>query len=65
MCTLQACDIWTNGDDILCDSETVANSIADFLDSIGFEAVTGYFDHEEDTRSNETDACTGYYYVNI
>ena len=41
------------------------NRIADMLDSMGFDAVTGYFDPKEDERSGEVDSLTGYYYVDI
>lgn len=45
--------------------EATVNRIADMLDSIGFDAVTGYFDPKEDERSGEVDSLTGYYYVDI
>lgn len=65
----KACDdnpgIWSNGCDIMCETEAVANTIADFLESMGVSdvATTGYFDPEEDRRCNEVNKCTGYYYV--
>lgn len=60
--------IWScNGDEILCETEQTAETIADFFDAIyGFPTVnTGYYDPEEDARNGETDASTGYYYVTI
>lgn len=45
--------------------EATVNRIADMLDSMGFDAVTGYFDPKEDERSGEVDSLTGYYYVDI
>jgi hypothetical protein len=50
---------------IVSKDETTINRIADMLDSMGFDAVTGYFDPEEDKRSGEVDSLTGYYYVDI
>lgn len=65
----KACDdnpgIWSNGCDIMCETEAIANTIADFLESMGVSdvATTGYFDPDEDRRCNEVNECTGYYYV--
>ena len=50
---------------IVSKDKTTVNRIADMLDSMGFDAVTGYFDTEEDKRSGEVDSLTGYYYVDI
>ena len=50
---------------IVSKDETTVNRIAEMLDSMGFDAVTGYFDPEEDKRSGEVDSLTGYYYVDI
>ena len=50
---------------IVSKDETTVNRIADMLDSMGFDAVTGYFNPEEDKRSGEVDSLTGYYYVDI
>ncbi|EXG87800.1 hypothetical protein K413DRAFT_4700 [Clostridium sp. ASBs410] len=57
--------IWTNGDDIMCETETIANVIADFLESIGVTdvATTGYFDPVDDERNGEVNECTGFYYI--
>lgn len=57
--------IWSNGCDIMCETESIANTIADFLESMGISdvAMTGYFDPEEDERNDEVNECTGYYYV--
>lgn len=66
---LQSCDdnprMWSNGCDIMCETEVIANVIADFLKSIGVtdNATTGYFDPVEDERNNEVNECTGFYYV--
>lgn len=55
---------WTNGQDILCRTEEEAEHLANFLEDIGFDCVmTGCYEPEEDERSGETDACTGFYYV--
>lgn len=50
---------------IVSKEETAVNRVADMLDSMGFDAVTGYFDPKEDKRSGEVDSLTGYYYVDI
>lgn len=54
---------WTNGDVILCKTDDAANTIADFLESLGLDPTTGYYDPVEDAESGEADALTGYYYV--
>jgi hypothetical protein len=55
---------WTDGDDqILCETEKDCNTIAYLLDAMGFCAVTGYYDPEEDVQNNWVDKFTGYYYV--
>ncbi len=56
--------IWTNGEAILCSTEDAANALADLIDALNIgDAVTGYYDPEEDQRNNEVDSCTGFYYV--
>lgn len=50
---------------IVSKEETAVNRVADMLDSMGFDAVAGYFDPKEDERSGEVDSLTGYYYVDI
>lgn len=57
--------IWTNGEDILCETKEKAETIADFIEQLGVvtNANTGYFDPEEDIRTEEMDKCTGWYYV--
>ena len=58
---------WTNNDSVAFDSSKQYRTFEDFrdADSMGFDAVTGYFDPEEDKRSGEVDSLTGYYYVDI
>lgn len=57
--------IWTNGEDILCETENEAEVIANFLEQLGAvtDANTGYFDPEEDSRNDEEDEGTGWHYV--
>lgn len=59
------CDshISTDGTYILCDTEERANSIADLLDAMGWDSVTGYFDPAKDKRMGEEDRYTGWWYV--
>ena len=60
--------VWTDGTEILCESEILAKTIADML-----ECITGerecmhyhYYDPEEDERSGESDDHTGWWYVDI
>ena len=59
--------IWTDGEEVLCETEQLAENIADFFDALyGTQTVnTGYYDPEEDERNNEVDRHTGFYYVTI
>ena len=66
-----SCHIWSNGSEILCKTEDVADALADMLECM-YEAQgedilvnTGYYDPVEDERSGETDRYTGWWYVNI
>lgn len=64
-------EIWTNGDEILCKTESAANAIADMLVMLYKTQAdeilvnTGYYDPVEDERNGETDRHTGWWYVNI
>lgn len=55
---------WTNGDLILCPSETEASVVANFIqDAFKVSVMTGYFDPVEDDGNDERDECTGFWYV--
>lgn len=56
---------WANSEEILCKNEVAINHIADLLDAMGYDAVTGYYDPAEDERDGEVDEYTGYYYVTV
>lgn len=65
-------DIWCNcGDEIMCRTESAANAIADMITQLyrthGEDVVvcTGYYDPEEDKRTNMEDRCTGWWYINL
>ena len=64
-------DIWSTGDEILCKTESAADTLADMFETLyaiqGEEILinTGYYDPEEDERNNEVDRFTGWWYVNI
>ena len=64
-------DIWSDGSEILCRTESAADALADMLECLyraqGEDILvnTGYYDPEEDAKSNETDRYTGWWYVNI
>lgn len=51
------------GDTIMAKDEKSADLLADFLEQFGYVACTGYYDPEEDKRSNEVDECTGLWYI--
>lgn len=53
------------GDTIMAEDEKSANLLADFLEKFGYDPCTGYYDPEEDKRSNEVDQCTGLWYVDV
>ena len=59
--------IWSDGEEILCETEQSAEHIADLLDAMyGDQTVnTGYYDPDEDRRNNEVDKRTGFYYVTV
>ena len=61
---------WTNGNEILCPSETDCEIVAEFLRDIfrefsTIDVHTGYYDPDEDARSNEQDDNTGFYYIDF
>lgn len=58
-------NVWYDGSEILCNSEELADMIADILDDISGEKLshTGYYDPEEDARDNCVDIHTGWFYV--
>lgn len=62
-------DIWSNGDEIFCRTESAANTLADMFESL-YAAQdeeccvnTGYYDPVEDARNGEIDRYTGWWYV--
>lgn len=63
--------IWSDGNYILCRTESMANAIADLLDSLyatlgqNASSVTGFFEPKDDLHSGEVDALTGWWYVDI
>lgn len=64
-------EIWTNGDEILCKTESAVDAIADMLVTLyktqGDEILvnTGYYDPMEDEKNGEVDRYTGWWYINI
>lgn len=59
--------IWSDGEEILCENEQLAENIADLIDAMyGEQTVnTGYYDPAEDKRNNEVDSHTGFFYVTV
>lgn len=52
------------GDELLCNSEELADFIADEIEMFfNVQCNTGYYDPEEDARNNEVDDRTGWWYV--
>lgn len=64
-------DVWSDGAEILCKTESAANTLADMLEQLyklqdqNVIINTGYYDPEEDKRNQEEDRYTGWWYVNI
>lgn len=60
-------EIWSDGEEILCREEIVADAIADLFDALyAAQTVnTGYYDPAEDERNNEVTPSTGFYYVTV
>ena len=60
--------VWTDGTEILCETEDMAKIIADMFEYITGETHTtryGYYDPEEDRRDGCVDNHTGWYYVDF
>lgn len=61
---------WTDGEEILCPSETECEIVADFLEDLFREKSnvvikTGYYDPNEDSADGLTDDHTGFYYISF
>lgn len=63
--------IWSSKDEILCKSESAANTIAELIEHLyasqqqDILVNTGYYDPLEDEKSGEVDKFTGWWYVGI
>ena len=57
--------IWTDGDVLLVDDESATEIIADFLEIMGFDVCTGYYDPQEDQDSGTVNEYTGCHYISI
>ncbi len=56
--------VFSDRDALLCETEDMANFVADVLDvQDGVAHTTGYYDPEEDEKSGETDRLTGFWYI--
>ena len=64
-------DIWSSKDEILCKSESAANTIAELIEHLyasqqeDILVHIGYYDPIEDEKSGEVDKFTGWWYVDI
>lgn len=60
---------WTDGDMILCPSETECEIVASFLEDVlrewegSTQVITGWFDPFEDARNGEEDDYSGFNYI--
>lgn len=63
--------IWSSKDEILCKSESAANTISELIEHLyasqqeDILVHTGYYDPIEDEKSGEVDKFTGWWYVDI
>lgn len=63
--------IWSDGEEILCNSSDGAEAIADLLEILyrsedsNIVVNTGYYDPAEDMESGEENDHTGWYYVHV
>ena len=57
--------LWTDGEMILSTNESYINHIADLMEEIRIDVVTGYYDPETDAVNGEINEYTGFYYVTI
>ena len=64
-------NVWSDGDEILCKTESAADAIADIIESLYLDQGddilinTGYYDPIEDKKYGEEDDYTGWWYVKI
>ena len=60
-------DVWTDGTEILCRTEDIADAIANVLDVITGCPMShvGFYDPFDDAQSGETDDHTGWWYVDF
>jgi len=61
---------WTDGESILCSSETECEIVADFIEDVLHEfstavIATGCYDEKEDKASGTVDGHTGFHYISI
>ena len=54
---------WSDGTMILSKDEAAINALADLLEQLNGDMITGYFDPKEDRESGMVDECTGYYFL--
>lgn len=54
---------WSDGTMILSKDEAAINALADLLEQLNGDMITGYFDPKEDRKSGAVDECTGYYFL--
>lgn len=60
--------IWTDGDEILCKTEWLAEALADIIDKLAGDSVThtGYYDPEEDAKEPYGPfKTTGWHYISF
>lgn len=57
--------LWTDGDRLYTPHEDVAQAVAGWFDSMGYIALTGYYDPAEDRACDTVDCCTGNWYIDV
>lgn len=61
--TMKERTFWSDGTMILSKDEAAINALADLLEQLNGDMITGYFDPKEDRESGMVDECTGYYFL--
>lgn len=55
--------IWTDGSEILVNTASAAEIIADFMAVLGYDSHIGYYDPKDDERDHCVDRYTGWWYI--
>jgi hypothetical protein len=61
--SINANDVWYDGEMILCKTEEIFNSFVNVFSSLDIGFVTGYYDPVEDKRDECVNEYTGCWYI--